>query len=254
MFFEPGLPISFVFGAVVGSFLNVVIHRLPRGESLVFPASHCPRCGSAIRPWHNLPIVGFLWLRGRCRDCGGRISARYPFVEVVTAVLSAGLFVKNGGSVVVYAVHFLLTAGLIAVMFIDIDHMIIPDRLSLGGIAVGFGCSFFTPLGWSASLLGGAAGGGSLLTVYWVYLVLTGREGMGLGDVKLLAAIGTFLGWQAVVFTIFVSSVVGSLVGGAAVGFRLRRAVPYGAFLAPAAILQLFCGPELTRWYLSRVG
>jgi leader peptidase (prepilin peptidase)/N-methyltransferase len=168
------------------------------------------------------------------------------------ALLSAGLWIKFGLSVT-FGVYFVLTAGLVAVMFIDIDHMIIPDCLSLGGIVLGVVASFFTPLGWPGSLLGALVGGGSLLAVYLAYLAVTRREGMGLGDVKLLAAIGAFLGWQAVLFTILISSVVGAFVGGASVGFKLRRAVPYGAFLAPAAILYLFCGPALIAWYLGRI-
>lgn len=249
---NPGAVVLFLFGAAVGSFLNVVIYRLPRSESLVFPSSRCPRCGAAIRPWHNLPILGYILLRGRCRDCRGLISARYPLVETLTAALASGLWVKFGFSATFF-VNFLLTAGLIAVTFIDLDHMIIPDSLSLGGIAVGIACSLLTPLGWKGSLLGALAGGGSLLAVYLGYLAVTGREGMGLGDVKLLAAIGAFLGWRAVLFTVLFSSVTGAVVGGAAVGFKMQRAVPYGAFLAPAAVLYIFCGPELVNWYLVKL-
>jgi leader peptidase (prepilin peptidase)/N-methyltransferase len=247
---NPGSLATFAFGAVVGSFLNVVIYRLPRGESLAFPPSRCPHCGSGVRPWDNVPILSYAILGGRCRDCRARISARYPLVEALTAILSAALWLKYGASLV-WPVYFVLTCGLIAVTFIDIDHMIIPDSLSLGGIAVGFVCSFFTPLGWAASLVGAAVGGGSLLAVYLGYYALTRREGMGLGDVKLMAAIGAFLGWKAVLFTIFASSVVGSIVGGALAGFRLRQAVPFGAFLAPAAIAYLLWGPKLIDWYVG---
>jgi leader peptidase (prepilin peptidase)/N-methyltransferase len=252
MLLDLGAVVVFLLGAAVGSFLNVVIHRLPREESLVFPGSHCPFCGNAIRPWHNVPILGFLLLRGRCKDCGERISVRYPLVEALVAVLSTALWAKYGPSWT-FAAYFVLTAGLVAVMFIDIDHMIIPDSLSLGGLAVGVVLSLFTGVGWLASLVGVAAGGGSLLAVYLAYFAVTRREGMGLGDVKLLAAIGAFLGWQAVLFTILVSSVAGALVGGATVGFRLQREVPYGAFLAPAAILYLFCGHEVIHWYVGRI-
>lgn len=239
-----------VFGAVVGSFLNVVIHRLPREESLAFPASHCPHCQARIRPYDNVPILGYLWLRGRCRDCGAHISLRYPLVEALTAVLAGGLWLRFGPTPSTLA-YFVLAAGLVAVTFIDIDHMIIPDSLSLGGVAVGFLSSFATPLGWKASLLGAAAGGGSLLAVYLGYYAVTKREGLGLGDVKLLAAIGAFLGWRAVLFTIFTASIVGAVVGGASVGFKLRQAVPFGTFLSLGAMLYVFWGPLLIDWYLG---
>lgn len=245
-----GVAAASAFGAVVGSFLNVVIHRLPRGESLAFPASHCPRCGARIRPRHNVPVVGYLLLRGRCRDCRGRISFRYPLVEALTAALAGGLWLRFGLAPE-FAVHFTLAAGLVAVTFIDLDHMIIPDSLSLGGVAAGLLASFLTPLGWKASLLGAVAGGGSLLAVYAAYYAVTRREGLGLGDVKLLAAIGAFLGWQAVLFTIFTASVVGAVVGGASVGFKLRQAVPFGAFLSFGAMLYVFWGPSLIEWYLG---
>ncbi|MBI5015970.1 MAG: prepilin peptidase [Deltaproteobacteria bacterium] len=249
---DAGVAVACAFGAVVGSFLNVVIHRLPREESLAFPASHCPHCHARIRARDNVPVVGYLLLRGRCRDCGARIGCRYPLVEALTAALAAGLWVFFGGTVQA-AVYFTLAAGLVAVTFIDLDHMIIPDSLSLGGVAVGLLASFVTPLGWKASLLGAAVGGGSLLAVYLAYYAVTRREGLGLGDVKLLAAIGAFLGWQAVLFTLFTASVTGAVVGGASVGFRLRQAVPFGAFLAFGAMLYVFWGPALIQWYLGTV-
>lgn len=244
------------FGAVVGSFLNVVIYRLPRAESLVFPSSHCPRCGSKIRARDNVPVVAYLVLRGRCRDCGERIAGRYPLVEALTAALAAGLWFRYGFSVSC-AVYFVFLAGLVAITFIDIDHRIIPDSLSLGGVVVGFVSAFFTPVGWVGSLLGIALGGGVLLAVALGYYVVTRREGMGLGDVKLLAAIGAFLGWRAVLFTVFVSSVLGSVVGltiMAAQRSGLRLEVPFGPFLAFGATLYVFFGPPIIRWYFGFLG
>ncbi len=240
-------------GAVVGSFLNVVIHRLPLGQSLVHPPSHCPRCGARVRPHHNLPVIGWLLLGGRCRDCREPISPRYPLVEALTAVLAAGWWAR-AESALAFGVYFVFLAGLVAVTFIDLDHKIIPDSLSLGGVVLGMAASFLLPLGWKDSLVGAAAGGGILAAVAYGYEAVTGREGMGFGDVKLLAAIGAFLGWQAVLFTVFVSSVTGSVVGLAAIamgGRDLRFEVPFGPFLALGAVVYLFFGPELVRWYFG---
>ncbi|WP_025322491.1 prepilin peptidase [Deferrisoma camini] len=251
-----GLAAAAVLGAVVGSFLNVVIHRLPRGESLVRPPSHCPGCGRPVRPWDNVPIVSYLVLRGRCRDCGMRIPLRYPLVEALTAGLSGLLWVRFGPTPA-FGVYFVFVAGLVAVTFIDLDHRIIPDSLSLGGMPAGLAASFVTGLGPVQSLLGIAVGSGLLLAVALGYRAVTGREGMGLGDVKFLGAVGAFLGWQAVLFTVFVSSLVGASVGvawGLARGGGLRLEVPYGPFLALGAALYVYAGPELVTWYLGLLG
>lgn len=240
-----------LFGAVVGSFLNVVIHRLPRGESIVFPPSRCPRCGARIRAKDNVPLLGYLLLGGRCRDCSEPIGPRYPLVEGLMAALTAGLWLRYGFSASL-GVYFVFLAGLVAVTFIDIDHKIIPDSLSLGGMVVGFLGSLLTPVGWADSLLGILLGLGVLLAVALGYYAVTRREGMGLGDVKLLAAIGAFLGWQAVLFTVFVSSVVGSVTGLTlmkARGGSLHLEVPFGPFLALGACLYVFAGPQLIDWY-----
>lgn len=244
---------AFLFGAVVGSFLNVVIYRLPLGISIVTPRSRCPACEKPIRAIQNIPVLSYLALRGRCANCGVRISPRYPFVEALTGALWAALWLRFGPTVECVAMIALATM-LVAMTFIDIDHKIIPDSMSLGSIPAGFAFSFFTPVGWQASLIGVVAGGGVLFLVAEGYRLLTKREGMGFGDVKLLAGLGAFLGWQAVPFIVLVSSVVGAVVGIAAMKLAredMRMEVPFGPFLALGAILYIMRGKEIIDWYLG---
>lgn len=244
----------FVFGAVVGSFLNVCIHRIPSGESVAFPASHCPHCQAPIRPYDNLPILSYLLLRGRCRACATPISRRYPLVEMlggIAAVAAVSRFGLNAEALLVFA----FLAALIVVTFIDIDHQIIPDAISLPGIFVGFAAAlvFGTP-GWTASLAGILLGGGLLWGVAAGYEWLTGREGMGGGDIKLLAMIGAFLGWRAIPVTLLLASLFGTAVGVSlmlARGRDTKMAVPFGPFLAAGAVCALFWGEALIDWYLS---
>jgi leader peptidase (prepilin peptidase) / N-methyltransferase len=245
---------AFVFGAVVGSFLNVCICRLPNDESVVSPPSHCPRCDYRIRWYDNIPVLSYLVLRGKCRGCGTHISVQYPLVELLTGALTLALFLKFGPSPA-FAVLFVLTCALVVITFIDLEHQIIPDVISLPGIVVGFGCSFLFPnFGWLNSLIGILVGGGSLLVVAYGYQFLTKKDGMGGGDIKLLAMLGAFFGWKAVLFIIFASSLIGSVIGVSVMLARKKDstlAIPFGPFLAGAALLYIFWGPQLIRWYLS---
>ena len=248
------LAFSFILGAVIGSFLNVCIYRIPAGESIVHPPSRCPACGAGIR-WHqNVPILSYILLRGRCAACRVRISPRYPLVEALSGLLFALVFFHFGFQWATH-VYWLFAASLIVITFIDLDHQIIPDVISLPGIVVGFICSFAVPwLSWSDSLIGILVGGGSLYLVAVGYELLTKKEGMGGGDIKLLAMIGAFLGWQAVLPVIFLSSFVGSLVGVPIMLLKKadsKLAIPFGPFLAAAALFYLFWGPPLIRWYLG---
>lgn len=246
--------IFFVFGAAVGSFLNVCIYRLPLRESIVFPASHCRTCAAPL-PWYdNLPLISYLFLRGHCRSCGASFSPRYLLVELLTALLTVGLVWQFGLTVAALSA-FVLVAALIVITFIDLDYQLIPDVISVPGIVLGFLFSLVSPtLTWWSSLVGIALGGGILLAVAEGYRFLTGREGMGGGDVKLLAMIGAFLGWRAVPFTLFVASLVGSVVG-LAVMVRhqgnAQLALPFGPFLAFGALCYLFFGERLIDWYLG---
>jgi leader peptidase (prepilin peptidase)/N-methyltransferase len=264
-----------VLGAVVGSFLNVVIHRLPRGESIVHPGSHCPACGRAIRPWHNVPVLGWLALGGRCRDCGARISARYPLVEAGTAALFA-VIAWRFGAVPATAVWMAFGAILLAAALIDVDHRIIPDELSLGGLALGLtampaaqALAGVPPLAaWQHALLGAALGGGLLWVVGFLHArvcAAAGRRfdhwpgegeqfpragsldwwtwfpGMGFGDVKLLAMIGSFVGPVGVIHTIVAASLVGLVFGIAWALLRRGLGAPFGfgPMLAAGALLAV---------------
>jgi leader peptidase (prepilin peptidase) / N-methyltransferase len=246
--------IIFIFGLLIGSFLNVCIHRLPRNESLVFPASHCPGCGAAIPPWCNIPVASYLLLKGRCRSCSASISAIYPLVELLTAFLGIALYFRFGLTLPFFVLA-LLCAALVVVTFIDLEHQIIPDEISLSGIVIGFVCSFFLPSpGWLNSLLGIIAGGGSLYLVAWGYERFTGKEGMGGGDVKLLAMLGAFLGWEAIPLIIFISSLTGSVIGLAIMFIKKQDrqlAIPFGPFLVIGSLIQIFYGTELIRWYFN---
>ncbi len=235
---------AFILGAVVGSFLNVVILRLPQPEeSIVFPSSRCPQCKKEL-PWYdNIPVISFILLQRKCRFCKVNISWQYPFVELTMALLSLALFIKIGVSFS-FVIYFVFCAALLAIIVIDYHHQIIPDVISLPGILLGFAVSFFNPLvTWQQSGLGVLLGGGALYAVAAGYYLVTKREGMGGGDIKLLAMIGAFLGWQCLPFVIFGSAVLGTIVG---VGAMLKQkkggktVIPYGPFLSVAAILFLF--------------
>jgi len=238
-----------LFGAMIGSFLNVVIVRLPEeGGSIVFPASHCPSCKKPIAWYDNIPLLSFLVLRGRCRQCGERISWRYPLVEAAMTLLSLALY-QHFGFTILYPVYFVFCAALLVVIFIDIQHQIIPDLISLPGIVLGFCLSFVNPfVSWQDAGLGIMFGGGGLYLVAMGYYLFTRREGMGGGDIKLLAMIGAFLGWQSCPLLVFASSVLGTVVGiwpMVKQGKGGKTVIPYGPFLAIAAMMYLFFRQEI---------
>jgi len=349
--------VMFVFGCMVGSFLNVCIHRLPLGQSIVSPPSHCPHCKYAI-PWYlNVPLVTWLYLRGKCRNCGAPISVRYFLVELLTGVVFLSCWVAFAPrSVPLALVYSIFLAGLIVATFIDFEHFIIPDEITMGGMAVGFICSFLVPglhgmnsliVAMKNSLLGMAIGAGSIYLILRLGKLAFGRhkiplppatriiftetavqlpdraipyeelfyrrsdaivvqasmvelvdrcykdvvvrlspdalrideeklnpekvpcleavsseivlprEAMGLGDVKFMGAIGAFLGWHAVIFSLVISSLIGSVVGMALVVLRKRglsSRLPYGPYIAAAAALWIFAGPEIVGWYKNLIG
>ena len=241
-----------VFGLMIGSFLNVCIARLPAGESVVTPGSRCPACRTPIRWYDNIPILSYAVLGGRCRACRARISLRYPIVEAVTAsaFLLQGLAV--GTDPVLLASRLVFTASLIVLFGTDLDTQRLPNVLTIPGAAAGFAMSFITPVGWQASLLGIALGAGVLLAVRWAWKIATGVDGMGLGDVKMLAMIGAFLGWKEIPVVLFLSSVTGAVVGIALTVVQrrsLQTRLPFGTFLAVAAFVASLVGPSLIEWY-----
>jgi leader peptidase (prepilin peptidase) / N-methyltransferase len=239
-------------GLVVGSYLNVVIHRLPREESTVLPRSRCPRCGAQLRVRDNLPLLSFLLLRGRCRQCKAPISWRYPLVEAATAVLFVGSLETFGLSWHAAAAAAFGSA-LIALAGIDYEHFLLPDVITLPGIAVGLLLSLFADwIDWRQALLGAALGGGGLWLLARLWLLLRHEEGMGLGDVKMLAMVGAFLGWQGVLVTVFLGSLAGALVGLTLIALGrldLGSRLPFGVFLSGGALVALFAGPALVARY-----
>ena len=241
---------AFIFGAVVGSFLNVCIYRLPAETSIVKPRSQCPHCHHPIRSCDNIPLISFIILRGKCRDCGGKISWRYPLVELITALLALLLFLKFGLTLS-FLTFFIFTAVLIVITFIDLDHQIIPDILTLPGIPIFFlAAIFLLKIPWLEALLGLLIGGGILFTIAFVYELISKREGMGGGDIKLLAMIGGFLGWKSLMFVLLFSSFSGAIVGITAMIINkqdMKYAVPFGPFLSAAAVAYLFLGDAFMR-------
>jgi len=243
-----------LLGLAVGSFLNVVIARLPEQRSLARPRSACPACGAAIA-WHdNVPLLSFALLRGRCRACGIRIAWRYPLVEAITGALFA-LSAAALGPSADFVVAATLLAALVAITFIDLDHQIIPNAITYPGIVAGLVASLFsTRVSWLDSSLGVLVGGGIFLLIAEGSLRMMGQEGMGGGDVKLGAMLGAFLGWKAMLFTMLLSVVGGGLVAAALIasGLRSRKdPIPFGPFLAIAGAIGYFWGEEAVRWYLA---
>jgi leader peptidase (prepilin peptidase)/N-methyltransferase len=268
-----GAVFSLGMGACIGSFLNVCIWRLPRGESIVSPGSHCPKCNSPI-PWYcNIPVISWCALRGRCLRCKAPISIRYTIVELLTAQLfllaaiswlSPGLLALTPSvAITVVPCHWLVISGLLVGTFIDLRHYIIPDSITIGGMVAGVALSVAVPAlhkcsvpldGLKASLVGMGTGFGLLYAIGWLGSKAFKKDAMGFGDVKLMGAIGAFFGWQAVLFVIFVSSFIGSAAGLILMACgKAKRAsrIPFGPYLAAAALIWMFWGSTLVDWYFS---
>ena len=269
------LALAVLFGLLIGSFLNVVIHRLPKmmerewrlqcatesspiqdepTYNLIVPRSACPHCGHQISAWENIPIVSYLIQGGKCRGCQATISPRYPLVEVLTGI-GAGACVWQFGPTVTAVAAFIFVAGLIALTFIDLDTFLLPDSITLpllwGGLLFNLSHGF-TDL--RSAVIGAALGYLVLWTVYWAFKLATGKEGMGYGDFKLLGAIGAWFGWQMIPLAVLASSAIGALVGISLIIFRKHgrdTPIPFGPYLAGAGVITLFWGPSITAAYIG---
>ena len=284
------LPLAGAFlaalGAIIGSFLNVVIHRVPRAESIVFPNSRCPACAAAIGPLDNIPVISYLFLRGRCRQCQARISMRYPAVELLTALLYTAVFLCHvylrGEVTVLLPFDLVFVTALVALVFIDAEHMLLPNVITYPGVGFALAARLIIPYlagpqvfddlsglmngplaGWpmwaaslSSAALGALAGGGSLWLMGWLWERLRGVEAMGLGDVKMMFMVGAYLGWRLTIVTIFLAVLSGSIVG---ILLMLRRGernlqllLPFGIFLGTGAIIALLMGARIVSWYVGQ--
>lgn len=242
-----------LFGLVIGSFLNVCIYRLPRDQSIVWPASRCTTCGREISWFENIPVLSYAILRGRCRTCGDRISLMYPLVEVVTA----GVFVAVAAAVGLswlLPIRLLFGCAMIVLLVIDLQHQILPNEITLPGIVVGLAASLVAEPGWRDALIGALAGGGLLSLVAWGYERIRHQEGLGFGDVKMLAMIGAFLGWKLMLLTLVGASLLGSLTAGVlmlAGRADSQSKLPLGTFLAIAAVPVSLVGNTVVNWYAA---
>lgn len=247
------LALAAAIGLAVGSFLNVCIHRLPRRQSLSSPPSRCPHCGAGIRWYDNVPVVSWLALGGKCRGCRAPISIRYPAVEIVTALVWIAIVWMTPVSPLL-ASRLVLATALIVLFMIDLEHQLLPNAITLPGILIGFAFSFVAPPGPLESLLGILLGGGVLYAIAAGYYFWRKEEGMGMGDVKMLAMVGAFLGWRAVLLTLVLSSFAGAVIGMALMTTQrgnLKYALPFGTFLALGTLVAMLFGEPILDWYLG---
>ncbi len=245
-----------LFGALIGSFLNVCIYRLPRRESLVWPGSHCPSCEVAIAPYDNVPVVSYLLLGGRCRACREPIAMRYPLVEALNALAYAVIIWRFGWTWTSVGAMTLFSALLVSAGT-DLTHRIIPDRVTLPGMAVGLvGAATVLPLPLIDAVLGIVVGGGLLWLIAWASLYVFGKEGMGGGDIKLLAMVGAFLGWKPALLTVMIGATIGSLLSiGLMAAHIIKRDqyIPFGPFLAIGAVISMLAASDILHWYAALV-
>jgi len=254
MYYGIEIVLIFILGLIVGSFSNVCIYRIPRNESIIYPASHCPNCHSPIKPVDNIPLLSYILLKGRCRNCKSKISIQYPIVEFLTGLIYLIIYLIYGLSIQ-SLIYIILSSALIIIAFIDLKEQIIPDIISLPGIGVGLILSFFVPyVSFINSALGVFVGGGTILVIGLAGSVIFKKEAMGGGDVKLAAMIGAFLGWRYIIISLFLGFFLGALAGIFLILSKIKSredVVPFGPFIVLGSFITLLWGEKLISWYIG---
>jgi len=254
MYYDLNVILIFILGLIVGSFSNVCIYRIPRNESIIYPASHCPKCCSKIKPFDNIPLFSFILLKGRCRHCKSKISIQYPMVELLTGLIYLIIYLIYGFSVQTL-IYIILSSALIIIAFIDLNEQIVPDVISLPGIVIGFILSFFVfYISFINSALGVVVGGGIILIIGLAGSVIFKKEAMGGGDVKLAAMIGAFLGWRYIIISLFLGFFLGALAGIFLIMAKIKSredAVPFGPFIVLGSFITLLWGEKIISWYIG---
>lgn len=252
MYYGLNYILIFILGLIVGSFCNVCIYRIPKNESIIYPASHCPKCRTTIKPVDNIPLLSYILLKGRCRNCGSKISIQYPVVELLTGMIYLIIYLIYGLSIQ-SLIYIILSSALIIIAFIDLNEQIVPDVISLPGIGVGLILSFFVPyLSFINSALGVVVGGGIILIIALVGSMIFKKEAMGGGDVKLAAMIGAFLGWRYTIISLFLGFFLGALAGIFLILSKIKSKedmVPFGPFIALGSLITLLWGEKIIAWY-----
>ena len=252
MYYGLNYILIFILGLIVGSFCNVCIYRIPKNESIIYPTSHCPKCRTTIKPVDNIPLLSYILLKGRCRNCGSKISIQYPVVELLTGMIYLIIYLIYGLSIQ-SLIYIILSSALIIIAFIDLNEQIVPDVISLPGIGVGLILSFFVPyLSFINSALGVVVGGGIILIIALVGSMIFKREAMGGGDVKLAAMIGAFLGWRYTIISLFLGFFLGALAGIFLILSKIKskeEMVPFGPFIALGSLITLLWGEKIIAWY-----
>lgn len=254
MYYDINAILIFILGLIVGSFSNVCIYRIPRNESIIYPASHCPKCHSNILPKDNIPLLSYILLKGRCRNCKTKISIQYPMVEFLSGLIYLIIYLVYGLSVQTL-IYILLSSALIIIAFIDLNQQMVPDVISLPGIVIGFILSFFVShISFINSALGIVVGGGIILIIGITGSVIFKKEAMGGGDVKLAAMIGAFLGWRYIIISLFLGFFLGALTGIFLIMTKIKKredAIPFGPFIVLSSFITLLCGEKILSWYLG---
>jgi len=252
MYYGLNYILIFILGLIVGSFCNVCIYRIPKNESIIYPASHCPKCRTTIKPVDNIPLLSYILLKGRCRNCGSKISIQYPVVELLTGMIYLIIYLIYGLSIQ-SLIYIILSSALIIIAFIDLNEQIVPDVISLPGIGVGLILSFFVPyLSFINSALGVVVGGGIILIIALVGSMIFKKEAMGGGDIKLAAMIGAFLGWRYTIISLFLGFFLGALAGIFLILSKIKSKedmVPFGPFIALGSLITLLWGEKIIAWY-----